>query len=147
MQGLVDHVGIRLHKPDEDRPKFGILARELDGKGREDELEVPPVLKIPGAEEGCTQAPLPGHPSRYRLCDGRLPRPRESVQPVDRRFIEVEGPELDLVQDSPASSLQTVVSVPMSMLGLFSVVKIVEDSCVVCRGVTIIRNNMKRLIS
>jgi hypothetical protein len=118
----------------------------LNRKGREDELEVASVVKIPGTEEGGTEPPVRGDPFRHRLRNRGLSRPGEPVQPTDGRLVEVEGPEFDLVQYDPASSLQTAVSVPVSILGLFPVMEIVKDSCIGYRGVNIVRNNIKQLI-
>ena len=125
--------GIGLDQLDEDRSKPGIPPGELDGQGWEDDLEAAPVLEVSGTEEGCTQPPVRKRPFRDGLCDGALPRPSETVQPVDGGFVEVTGPEFDLVQNCYACSSETTIPVAMSILGVLCVPYIIEDSGFGCR--------------
>ena len=45
-QGVVGDPRIGLDQRDKERSEIGVLARELDGEGGEDEVEVAPILKI-----------------------------------------------------------------------------------------------------
>ena len=135
VEGLVDDFWIGLDQLDEDRSKLGVSSGELDSQGWEDGLEGPPVLEVSGAEEGCTQPPIRERPLRDRLCNSALPRPGETVQPVDRGLVEVAGPEFDFVQNCCARSFETTIPVAMSILGLLCAPKIIEDSGLGCRGV------------
>ena len=51
VQGLICNPWIGLGQRDKERPKIGVPARELDGEGGEDEVEVAQILIISGAEE------------------------------------------------------------------------------------------------
>jgi hypothetical protein len=129
----VGDLWIRPYQRDEDRPEFGICPRKLDGQGGEDETEVAPVFKVSGAEEGGTESSLCERPLRDCLSNGALPRSSETVQPVNRGFVKVACPELDLVQDGTAGPLETSVAVAMAVLCLSSATKIVEGSRFGCR--------------
>ena len=107
---------------------MGVPPGELDGQGWEDGLEVPAVLEVSGAEEGCTQPPVRKCPFRDRLCNCALSRPSETVQPVDRGLVEVTGPEFDFVQNCCTCSSETAVPIAMSILGLLCAPYIIEDS-------------------
>ena len=96
-------------------------------------MKVAPVLEISGAEEGSTELSVREHPLGDRLSDGSLPCTSESIEPVDRGFVEVACPKLDLVQDGPASPLETTITVAVSVLGLFGVAGVVEDTRFGCR--------------
>ena len=104
---------------------------ELNGDSGEDKLEVPPVLEVSRAEGG-PEASVGKHPLRDRLLDGALPRSSQPIQPVDGGTISVTRPKFDFVQNSAAGSFETTSSVTMSILGLSSVVEIVEDGCIGC---------------
>jgi hypothetical protein len=103
-------------------------ACKLNPDGRENGLEISPVLEVPGAEEGGTESPVCKRPFCDRLSDCHLPRSRESVQPVDGLLSKVMCPQFYLVQNCPAGSLETTVAISMSILGLVCIAKIVEDS-------------------
>jgi hypothetical protein len=118
IQGLVDDSWIRLDQLYEDRSIFGVFPCELDSQGGEDEVEVAPVLEVSRAEEGGTEPSVCERPLRDGLRDGGLPRSSEPIQPVDRGLVKVARPEFDLVQNGPASSLETTITVAMSILGL-----------------------------
>ena len=96
-------------------------------------MEVAPVLEISGAEEGSTELSVREHPLGDCLSDGGLPCSSESIEPVDRRFVEVACPKFDLVQDGPASPLEATITVAVSVLGLFGVAGVVEDTRFGCR--------------
>ena len=127
IEGLVDDFGIRLDQPDEGRSELGVPPGELDGQGREDGLEVPPVLEVPGAEEGGTQPSIRSRPLRNCLCNSALTRPGEPVQPIDCGFVKVTGPKLDLVKYCCTCSFETTIPIAMSILGLFCAPYIIED--------------------
>ena len=135
IEGLVDDFGIRLDQPDEGRSELGVPPGELDGQGREDGLEVPPVLEVPGAEEGGTQPSIRSRPLRNCLCNSALTRPGEPIQPIDGGFVKVTGPKLDLVKDCCTCSFETTIPIAMSILGLFCAPYIIEDSGFGCRRV------------
>ena len=82
---------------DEDGPKFGVCACELDGEGGEDELEVAPVLKVSGTEERSAEPSVRERPFGDCLCDRGLSRSGQPVQPVDRGFVGVPCPEFNSV--------------------------------------------------
>ena len=103
----MDDSWIRLHQGDEDRSKFGVPPCELGSYGGEDELEVPPVLKVSRTEEGGTKLSVRECPLRDCLSDGALPRPCEPIQPVDRGLVKVACPEFDLVQNGSTGPLET----------------------------------------
>ena len=96
-------------------------------------MEVAPVLEISGAEEGGTELSVREHPLGDRLSDGGLPRSSKSIEPIDRRFVEVARPKFDLVQDGPAGPLETTIAVSVSVLGLFGVAGIIENTRFGCR--------------
>ena len=123
----MDDSRIRLHQWDEDRPKFCVPACKLDRKGWENELEVAPIQEVPRAEERGSELSICEYPLRDRLRNGALPRPGQPVQPIDGGLIEIPRPELDLVQDSSASSLQTTLAVPMPILSCLRAAEIIED--------------------
>ena len=124
----MDDLWIGLDQLDEERSKLGVPPGELDGQGWEDGLEVPAVLEVPRAEEGCTQPPICKGPFRDRLRNGALPRPCETVQPVDGGFVEVAGPEFDFVQNCCPCSSETTIPVAMSILGVLCAPYIIKDS-------------------
>jgi hypothetical protein len=65
---------------------------------------------------------------RHRLRDGGLPRPGKPVQPVDGRFPRASCPEFDLIQNGSAGSLETTVTVPVSIFGLLRVTEFIQDN-------------------
>ena len=130
----MDDFRIRLDQPNEGRSELGVPPGELDSQGGEDCLEVPPVLEVPGAEEGGSQPSIRSRPLRDRLCNGALPRPGEPVQPIDGGFVEVTGPKLDLVQNCCTCSAETTIPIAMSILGLFCAPYIIEDCSFVWGG-------------
>ena len=99
----------------------------MDGYGREDELEVTLVRKVPRTEEGGAKPSVCEGPLRDRLSNGALPHPCEPVQPIDRGSMKVECPEFDLVQKDPTRSLEATVTVAVSVLGLVGIAKTLED--------------------
>ena len=107
----------------------------MESEGGKDGLEVTPVLEVSRTEEGSAESSLRKHPLCDRLGNGGLPRSSEPVQPVDRRFVAVVCPSFDLVQNGAAGSLETTVTVAMSIFGLLRIVDdIVEGSRFSCRG-------------
>ena len=96
-------------------------------------MKVAPVLEISGTEEGSTELSVREHPLGDCLSDGGFPRSGESIEPVDRRFVEVACPKFDLVQDGPASPLEATITVAVSVLDLFGVGGVVEDTRLGCR--------------
>ena len=93
----MDNFWIRLDQLDEGRSEFGVLPGELDGQGRENQVEVAPVFEVSGAEERGAESSVCKSSLGNCLGDGALPGPNKSVQPVDGGFIEVAGPEFDPV--------------------------------------------------
>ena len=126
---------ICLDQPDEGRSKLGVPPGELDSKGWEDGLEVTPVLEVSGAKEGGAQSPVRKCLLRDRLGDGALPRPSETVQPIDGGLVKVTGPKFDFVQDGYACSSKTTTAVAMSILGAFCTPDVVENGGFGCRMV------------
>jgi len=74
---------------DKYRSEFGVLPCELDGQGGEYEMEVAPVLKVSGTEEGGTELIICEQPLCGRLSDRALSCPGQSVEPVDGGLAEV----------------------------------------------------------
>ena len=93
----MNDIGIRLDELDKRRSELGVSSGELDSQCREDRLEVPPVLEVSGAKEGGAEMSICRHPLSDGLCDGALPRPSETVQPVDGGLVEVADPKFDVV--------------------------------------------------
>ena len=89
--------GIGLGQRDEDGSKFGICARKLDGKGREDESKVTPVPKVPGTEVRGAEPTVRECPFCNCLRDRGLSCPGQPVEPVDGGFFKVACPELNFV--------------------------------------------------
>ena len=87
------------------------------------------ILKVSRAEEGGPEPSFCENPLRDRLRDRGLPRPSESIQPVDRRLVKVARPEFDLIQNVAAGPLEATVAVAMSIFGLLRTMDIVEDNC------------------
>ena len=96
-QGFVGNCGIGLGQWDEAGSKFGVCARELDGKGGEDELKVVPILKVSGTEERSTESSVRERPFCDCLRDRGLSCSGQPVQPVDSGFVGVTCPELNFV--------------------------------------------------
>ena len=132
-QGLMSSPWVGLDQRDKERSKLGVLARELGSEGGKDEMEVAPILKISRAEEGGSKVSIRERPLRNRLRNSGLPRSGQPAQPVDRGLAEVPRPEIDLVQNSPASPLQTTSTIVMPKVGTFCMAKTLEDCCFVCR--------------
>ena len=133
IQRLVNDFRIRLDEPDEGRSKLGVPPGELDSQGGENRLEVPPVLEVSGAKEGSTKPSICKRPLSDRLGDGTLPRPSETVQPVDGGLVEVADPKFDIVQDGRACSSKATTAVAMSILGTFCIPDVIENSGFSCR--------------
>ena len=119
---------VGLDQRDKERSKAGVLARELDGKGGKDEVEVSPILEISRAEERGTKLSIRERPFRNRLGDSSLACPSQPVQPVDRGFGEVPSPEFNLVQNRLTCSLETTVAFAMPKLSSLRTTEIVQDS-------------------
>ena len=130
---LVGDLRIGLGQRDEDRSKVGVLARELDSEGGEDEVEVTSILKVSRAEEGGTKMSICKRPLCNCLCDCGLPRPGQPVQPIKRGQIEIPGPRFDCVQNSATCPLEAAVTVTMPVLDPVCTTEIVEDSRLDCR--------------
>ena len=82
---------------------------------------------------------------RDGMCDGTLPRPGQPVQPVDGGLVEIDNPELNLVENGCACPLKTTLAVAMSILGPACAADIVEDGCFgYQRSVSGIRHLMRR---
>ena len=128
----MDDIWIRLDKLDESRSEFGVSPGELDSQRREDRLEVPPVLEVSGAKEGGAELSICRHPFSDGLCDGALPRPSETVQPVDGGLVEVTGPKFDIVQNGCTRSPETTIVIAMSILGLLCISDVVDNDCFSC---------------
>ena len=67
------------------------------------------------------------------LSDGALPRPCESVQPVDRGLVKVACPAFDLVENGNTGPFETTLTVAVLILGLSRGAKISEDSGFSCQ--------------
>ena len=106
-----------------------MLACELNGEGGEDKLEIAPVLEVSGAEERSPEPPIGRQPLCDRLRDSGLSRSGQSVQPVDRRLVEVTRPEFNLVENCGTGILKTSISVTMAMLSLMRIADTVEGRC------------------
>ena len=133
-QRLVGNFWVQLHQRNEDGSKLRIFACELDCKGGKDQLEIPPVLKIPWTEERGSKLSIRENSGRDSPRNSRLSCPRHPIQPVDRRFVKVSGLKLNSVQNSPARPFEATIVIVMSILCLLTV-DLVEDICFVCRGV------------
>ena len=133
----MDDFWICLDKPDKGRSKLRVPPGELDSQRWEDRPEVTPVVEIPRAEEGGTQTPVRERPLRDRLCDCALARSGEPVQPIDRRLVEVTGPEFDLVQNFCPCSSETTIPIAMSILGLLRISDVIKNSGFDCKRVFI----------
>lgn len=92
-QGVIDDSWIRLCQRNKMRSKFGVLARELDGEGRKDDLEVAPALKT----EGATKLLICECPFCNRLCGGCFPCSGQPVQRFLRESLQA------LLPDCPVS--------------------------------------------
>ena len=129
----MDDFGIRLDQLNEGRSKLSVPSRKLDSQGGEDKFEAPPVLEVSGAKERGTQPPICEHPLCDRLCDGALACPSKPVQPIDRGFVGVTGPEFDLVKDGCARTPKTTISIAMLISGLLRAPYVIEDSGFGCK--------------
>ena len=129
----MDDFGIRLDQLNEGRSKLSVPSRKLDSQGGEDKFEAPPVLEVSGAKERGTQPPICENPLCDRLCDGALACPSKPVQPIDRGFVGVTGPEFDLVKDGCARTPKTTISIAMLISGLLRAPYIIEDSGFGCK--------------
>ena len=93
-------------------------------------------MEVSGAKEGGTESAICECPHGRRLCDRSLPRPGEPIQPVDRGFVfvRVVDPELDLIQDCRAGSVETTAAFSVSIPGLFCIPDVVENIRFGCRN-------------
>ena len=135
MQGLVGNSWIGLDQRDEDRPKLSILACELDREGGEYRVEVTPIQEVSRLEERGAELSACECPLCDRLRDGTLPRPSQSVQPIDRWPIEIPRPELDRVQDMSADSLEAAFAAAVPIPGCPRAGEVVEDGYISCERV------------
>ena len=85
-------IRIRLEEGDESRSEIGEFVGQLEGEGGEDEVEVAAVLEVAGTKKGCSELSVRKHPLAGCLGNRGLAGPGESVQPEDRRLVEVFGP-------------------------------------------------------
>ena len=137
IQGVVDDLWVRLDQRNEYRSKFSIRASELNRKGGEDQLEVSPVFEVSRAEERGSEPSVRKSPLRDRLRDGALSCSSEPVQPVDRGPVKVACPELNLVQNGAAGSLEAPVTVTVSILSLRRMAETVEENRFSCKDITL----------
>ena len=93
----MENFWIRLDQLNEGRSEFGVLPGELNGQGRENQVEVAPVFEVSRAEERGAESSVRECPLGNCLGDGALPGPSKSAQPVDGGCIKVAGPEFDPV--------------------------------------------------
>ena len=128
----MNDIRIGLDQPDEDRSKLGVSPGELHRQSREYQVRVAPVLKVSGAKEGSTESPICECPLGGRLCNGRLSRSSEPIQPVDGAFVKVAGPEFDRVQNCSTCSFEATAAVSVLVLGLFCISDVVEDNRFSC---------------
>lgn len=120
LQGFIEDPWIRPHPQGKHGSERGAFLCKLNRNGREDALEVASVLEVSRAEERGSEPSICGHPLRDRLRDRALPRPGQSVQPVDGRLVEILRPEFDFVQDGFARCFQTTFAAArMSIFGPF----------------------------
>ena len=85
-------VRIRLEEGDENRPKFWKLVGQLEGEGGEDEVQIAAVLEFARTEERCSQLSVSKDLLADCLGDRGLAGPSETVEPEDRRLVEILDP-------------------------------------------------------
>ena len=139
----MDDIRVLLDKWNKCGSEFRVLARKLNGKGGEDELEIAPILVVSRTEEGSPEPSFCSGPLRNRLGDGSLPGSSEPVQPVDRRSVEVARPEFDLVQNGTAGSLETTFAFAVPILSLMCIMNVVEDGPFSCERNRIRKPSLK----
>ena len=85
---------------------------ELEGQGREYGAEVAPPVEIARTEK--TRAEFPIREAHLRKClgDGRLPRPRKTVEPEHTLVLLVLQPVFELEEDVSPGPLHTPLPVP-----------------------------------
>ena len=71
---------------------------ELEGGGWGDFLNIAPILKVSRAEKTRPELPVCKTGLGERLGNGRLPRPRKTVQPEDTLVPLIQQPTFDLPQ-------------------------------------------------
>ena len=91
-------------------------------------MEVASVLEVSGTEEGGTESSVSEHPFCDSLCDRALSCPSKPIQPIDRGLPKVADPEFDPVQNCSARTLETTITISVSVLGLLCISESVEDS-------------------
>ena len=74
--------------------------------------------------------PICKHPLCNCLCNGALPCPSQPIQPVNWGFVKVPCPELNLIQDTSAGSLETTFSASMPIFSSISTTDVVENICI-----------------
>ena len=116
VERLVYDIWIRLEEGNEDGSEFMVLVCQLEGEGREDEVEIAPVLEIARTEEGGSQQPVGEDPFADRLGDRGLASPSQPVQPEDRRLIEVFGPRLDFAQNAFSGPFEATAAAAVAVL-------------------------------
>ena len=81
-----------MEERDEGGSKSGVFMSKLEGKSREDVMEVPAIFEIARTEEGRSKSPVGEEALGEGLRDRGLASPGESVEPVDGRRVVVFGP-------------------------------------------------------
>ena len=118
--------GVGSEKRREVGSKFEVLVCELEGEGREDEVEITAVSEVTGTEEGRPEGIFGKDTLSDRLSDCGFSCPGEPVQPVYRRLGEVFSPRLDFVEYSFSCPLETTTTVAMAELCSFCPAAIVQ---------------------
>ena len=111
----MDNVWVGLEERDERGPKGWVLCVSWNASVG-NELE---ILRSSWPLEQKKDAPkhVCEHPFCSGLRDCGFPCPRESIEPEDRRLVEIFGPPLDFVQHALPSSFKAAAPVPMSIFG------------------------------
>ena len=99
---------------------------ELEGEGREDGPKVAPVVGVPRTEEAGSQLPIRETRLCERLGDGRLPRPREAVEPEHPFVPFIPRPLFELEKDLSPSPLHTSLPVSAEVPGVGNVIQATE---------------------
>ena len=86
------NIGIRPEEGHKVGSKVGVSVCQLEGESREYEVEIATVLEVARAKEGRSKAVLGEDTFGNGLSDRRFPCPCKTVQPEDRRLVEVLGP-------------------------------------------------------
>ena len=129
-KGLMPNPRIGLQDLDQLLSKQGVSICKLERKCWKDSLNIAPVLEISRTKETRAKFPICERDLGKRLGNGRLPGPREAIEPEYALGLLVLQPMFELQEDFHSRSSQAPISVPRTIAGLNSAMHILQNTAV-----------------